>query len=204
MRAASRLGWIVALGLLSAAPAAWALESAAGLSRELSATGRAEATLRYVTPSPTGSPRAVHARLALEAPDRARLDVSSTGEKIVARADGGEWLQPSLRQMLRFRPQQATAALRWWRVLLGEERSARERRVAPNRYVVTLLDARGAPEDSAEVTVGARGLPVRLVTPAGDPEAQVFRLEGWQFTRPRGESAFRLKAPAGFETVELP
>ena len=204
MRGMRNVYWIVALGLLCAAPSAWALESASGLSRELRATGRAEATLRYVTASPTGGSRAVHGRLALEAPDRARLDVTSTGEKIVARADGGEWLQPSLKQMLRFRPQQATAALRWWRVLLGEERSARERRVAPGRYVVTLLDSRGAPEDSAEVTLGARGLPVRLVTPAGDPDAQVFRLEGWQFTRPRGESAFRLKAPAGFETVELP
>ena len=198
-----RFVWILAGALFAASPA-FALESSAALARQLRATGRAEATLRYVLTPPGGKAKTVHARLSLESPDRARLDVASTGEIIVARSDGGEWLQPSLKQMLRFRPQQAAAALRWWRVLLGEDRSADERRVAPGRYVVTLFDSDGAPQDSAEVTLGARGLPIRLVTPAGEAEAQVYRLEGWQFARPRGAAYFRLAAPAGYESITLP
>lgn len=192
----------VVLGSIASAPAG-ALESSTALVRELAA-GRAEAHLRYTMPGAGGAPRTVHALLALELPERARIDVTSTGEKLVARPDGGEWLQPSLRQLLKFRPQQAAAALRWWKVLLGDDSGARERRTGPNTYVVTLLATNGAAIDSAEVTLGSRGLPLRLATPAGSPDAQVYRLEGWRFMRARGPAAFKLAAPAGFEVVALP
>ena len=186
------------------APAARALETSRVLERELGASGRAEAHLRYVTAGPGRSARTVNALLALELPERARLDVTSTGEKIVSRPDGGEWLQPSLKQMLKFRPQQAAAALRWWKALLGEDGHARERRTGDHTYVVTLLGPGGAPEDSAEVTLNSRGLPLRLASPAGSPDAQVYRFEGWRFMRPRGAAAFKLTAPAGYEVVPLP
>lgn len=186
------------------APAARALETSRVLERELGSSGRAEAHLRYVTAGTGGSARTVNALLALELPERARLDVTSTGEKIVSRPDGGEWLQPGLKQMLKFRPQQAAAALRWWKVLLGEDGRARERRTGEHTFVVTLLGPGGAPEDSAEVTLNSRGLPVRLSAPAGSRDAQVYRLEGWRFMRPRGAAAFKLTAPAGYEVVALP
>lgn len=191
--------WVVML----AAPAL-ALESSGALERELRAAGRAEATVSYLVATPTGAVRTVHGRLALELPGQVRLDVTSTGEKIVARADGGEWLQPSLHQLVRFKAQQSAAALRWWRVLLGEDRTVRERRIGPGRYVVTMFNASGAPIDSAEVVLGTRGLPVRLVTPPGEADAQVYRLEAWHFSRPRGAANFRLSAPTGFESVTLP
>jgi hypothetical protein len=149
-----------------------------------------------------GGARAVHATLALEPPDRASMDVSASGEKIVARADGGEWLQPSTHQLLRFPPRQSAAALRWWRVLLATPGTARERKLAEGRYVVTLLGERGAAVDSAEVWLDPHGLPARLVVPAGDPDAAVYRLGSWRFMRARGEAAFRLSAPRGFEVVD--
>lgn len=186
------------------APAALALETSRVLERELGTNGRAEAHLRYVTAGPGGSARTVNALLALELPERARLDVTSTGEKIVSRPDGGEWLQPGLKQMLKFRPQQAAAALRWWKVLLGEDGHARERRTGEHTFVVTLLGPGGAPEDSAEVTLNSRGLPLRLSAPAGSRDAQVYRLEGWRFMHARGAAAFKLTAPAGYEVVPLP
>lgn len=193
----------MALALWSGAALA-APRSSAALTRLLGPGGRAEATLRYAVPSATGAPRVVHATLALEPPAFARLDVPSTGEKLVARADGGEWLQPSLRQLVRFPARQAAPALRWWRVLLASDRSVRERAVGDARYVVTLLSEHGAPEDSAEVWLDTKGLPTRLVVPAGDPDAAVYRLHNWRFLRARGAAGFRLTAPAGFESVELP
>ncbi len=192
-----------ALSLAAAAPSP-ALQCSAALVRSLGANGRAEATLRYGVPASGGGTRSVRATLALEPPSRARIDVPATGETIVARADGGEWLQPALRQLLRFEARQAAPALRWWRVLLAADRSARERSLGGGRYVLVLLSERGAPEDSAEVWLDPRGLPARLIVPAGDPEGAVYRLGGWRFTRARGEAAFRLRAPAGYESIDMP
>ena len=78
------------LGVLLAFPVSAApLEASRALVRSLAERGRAEATLRYLVASAPGSaPRSVHATLALEPPDRARLDVPATGEKITLRGDG--------------------------------------------------------------------------------------------------------------------
>lgn len=201
-RRVAALALAIVMGAATASQAA-GLQSSAALARALAGTGRAEATLRYLTPALSGAPRAVHATLALEPPDRARMDVSATGEKLVARADGGEWLQPATHQLLRFPARQSAAALRWWRVLLGSG-TARERRVAADRYVVTLLGEHGAAVDSAEVWLDPHGLPARLVVPAGDPDAAVYRLGSWRFMRARGAAGFRLVAPRGYEVVETP
>ncbi len=190
--------------LLAGAAGAATLQSAAKLVRSLGGSGRAEASLRFTVPGAATAGREVRAMLALEPPDRARLDMPASGERIVARADGGEWLQPSAHQLLRFRADQAAPALRWWRVLLGSESTARERAVGPSRYVITLLDEHGAPEDSAEVWLDPRGLPARLVVPAGDPEAMLYRLANWRFVHARGEPAFHHHAPPGYETVDMP
>jgi len=203
MRAASV---VVALALLCA-PAAYARthESSAALARALRTAGRGEVSLRYDVASLTGgAPREVRATLALEPPDRARIDVRATGESIVARADGGEWRQPATRQLIRFRPEHAVAAMRWWRVLLGEERAARERRIAPRHYALVLAGEDGAATDSAEVWLDPRGLPSRLDVGSGDGSALRYRLAGWRFTKARGIAAFRLAVPAGYESVELP
>ena len=95
--------WIAAgLGLLLALPVdAAPLESSRALVRALARQGHAEATLRYAVPSASaGAPRSVSATLAVEPPDRARLDVLATGERITLRQDGGEWLQPQMKQVV--------------------------------------------------------------------------------------------------------
>lgn len=201
---------LVAIALASlAAPGAWSataasgLQSSAKLSQRLRASGRAEVTLRYtLAATPGGKDREVSGALALEPPDRVRLDVSSTGERLVASAEGGAWLQPATKQLLRFGPQQAAPALRWWRVLLGAGDGVRERRVAADHYVLVLTERTGV-ADSAAVWLDPAGLPKRLVVGGGE-DALEYRLAGWRFMHARGASAFRLTAPAGYETVDLP
>lgn len=179
------------------------LTCAHALTQALDKHGRAEASLRYSLPALSGAPRAVHATLALEPPAFARLDVTSTGEKLVVREHGGEWLQPQTRQLLHFRAAQAAAPLRWWRVLLGEEHGARERRFAEG-FVLTLLDHHGAAVDSARVWLDGKGMPNRLEVGDGGGGVMTYRLSGWRFLHARGEAAFHLAAPARYESVELP
>ena len=190
-------------GVLLALPAnAAPLEASRALVRSLAQRGRAEATLRYtVAVAPGAAPRSMHATLALEPPDRARLDVPGTGEKITLRGDGGEWLQPSMKQLVMLRPRHAVGALQWWRVLLGDGAGVRERRLAQGGYrlVTTTVHA-----DSADVWLDARGLPARLELPDGTGGRAVYRLAGWRFSRARGNAAFHLATPAGYVPVEMP
>ena len=45
----------------------------------------------------------------LRKPDRVRLDFTTTGEKITLRSDGGEWLQPATKQLIRIPAENVTA-----------------------------------------------------------------------------------------------
>ena len=168
------------------------LESTRRLATELKRAGRAEVTMSW---DAGGGKRS--GTLALEPPSLARLDVGSSGEKVTLRADGGEWLQPALHQMLKLSPEHSGAAMRWWRLLAGGE-AARERRLARGGY--RLVVGTGADADSAEVWLDARGLPSRLVL----GEGLEYALRGWRFTPARGVTAFRIQAPPGVEVVELP
>ena len=200
-----RLGVALALALVSGLPGVAlpaGLQSSAKLAKQLRAAGRAQVTLRYALPGDPGdAPREVRGTLALEPPDRVRLDVTGTGERLVARGDGGEWLQPSTRQLLRFGPRHVSPAFRWWRVLLGDAGAVRERRVGEGRYVLVMKDEAGA-ADSATVWLDSGGLPSRL--DVGDGEGGSYRLSGWKFLAARGAAGFRLAAPAGYETIDLP
>ena len=202
----TRLGWTLVFALAVGSPDAASpagLQSSAMLSRQLGAAGRAEVTLRYALPAVPGEkPRDVSGKLALEPPDRVRLDVSGTGERLVARGDGGEWLQPSTKQLLRFGADQVSPAFRWWRALLGDAALVRERKSGNARYVLVMKDEAGT-ADSATVWLDSKGLPSRLDVGAGDG-GMTYRLSGWRFVPARGASAFRLTAPAGYETVDLP
>ena len=197
---------LFSLALATALPGAASpagLQSSAKLARQLGAAGRAEVTLRYALPAvPGDAPREVRGALALEPPDRVRLDVAGSGERLVARGDGGEWLQPSTKQLLRFGADQVSPAFRWWRALLGDASLVRERRVAEGRYVLVMKDEAGD-ADSATVWLDAHGLPSRLDVGAGDG-GMTYRLSGWKFVAARGAAGFRLSAPAGYETIELP
>jgi len=172
--------------------------------RRLAAAGRAEVylTRRFEDPL-AGGEVVMHGRLALEPPDRARIEFDETGERVTLRGDGGEWLQPQLEQMLRFGANGAMGALRWWTLFGGATGpGVTERRAGPREWVITMPSS-GVAGDSARVELDAAGLPRRIVIveEAGTPVT--YTLEGWRFTKPRGRAAFVLAAPEGYETFEL-
>jgi hypothetical protein len=210
-----RLARVLALGLaaslaLALAPAPRAadapgpLESTRRLIERLKQSGRGEVRVTQTSPDPTGGrARVDRGTLALEPPDRARLAFPATGEALTVRGDGGEWLQPAARQMLVLKPEQAAEAARAWEILLagGRDRYA-ERRAGPGRYVLIPLESGSV--DSASIRLDAHGLPARadLFTPAMGRVSIVFGT--WKFTAARGAAAFTLRAPAGYEVVQLP
>lgn len=213
-------GWVSVVGIAATALMAWpatstpapaaALESTRALASGLARTGRAEATLSWTVVGPPGSAsRAMRGTLAVEPPDLARLDVAGTGERVTLRADGGEWLQPELKQFVRLTPRHSVAAMRWWRLLAGSTsagggRGYDERKLAPGHYRLLVPATPAADADSADVWLDAGGLPSRLTLADGMGGESGYRLSGWRFTHAKGAGAFRLTAPPGVETVELP
>ena len=174
------------------------------LAARLGSGGRAEAVVSCSTADPlTGAKRRVRGRLALEPPDRARLDFTASGERITLRGDGGEWLQPGTRQLVVLPAGRAAAALRWWAVLFGNgpERPG-ERPLRGGGYALTSGAEQAA--DSARVWLGADGLPARLEITDAAGEPMTFRMSGWRFLRARGRPAFVLTPPPGFAVVDLP
>ncbi len=209
---AAGLAWLcVALLGVSGASRAQALESTRALSAGLARTGRAEATLRWGVIGPPGSAsRALQGVLAVEPPALARLDIAATGERITLRADGGEWLQPQLQQFVKLDARHSVAAMRWWRLLAGTrtgpatDAPCEERRIGPGHFRLVVPATPAAEADSADVWLDARGLPNRLELADGMGGRTAYRLSGWRFVRARGVAGFRLTAPPGVETVELP
>ena len=194
-----------AITIATATPAS--LASTRALAAGLARSGRAEATLSWSVPGPPGGmPSVLRGTLAVEPPDRARLDVVGTGERITLRADGGEWLQPALKQFVLLTPRHSVAAMRWWRLLAGSGGAGgtEEHRLEARHYRLVVPATPQADADSAEVWLDARGLPSRLELADGMGGRSAYRLAGWRFTRARGVGAFRLAPPPGVETVELP
>ena len=187
----------------SASPAN-ALESTRALAAGLKRTGRAEVTLAWEVAGMTGgAPQRMRGALAVEPPDLARLDVAGTGERITLREDGGEWLQPAVHQLVILKPRHSVGAMRWWRLLAGGT-GASERKLGTGRYRLVVVRSPTADADSADVSLGSGGLPERLELDDGAGGHLVYRLSGWKFTPARGAAAFRIVAPPGTETVELP
>jgi len=196
------IGARAALG--AGAPAPEPLETTRALAAGLKRTGRAEVTLAWdVTGLPGAPTQRMRGALAVEPPDRARLDIARTGERITLRADGGEWLQPSVHQLVILKPRHSVGAMRWWRLLAGGA-GATERKLATGRYRLLVAATATADADSADVSLGAGGLPEQLELDDGAGGRLIYRLSGWKFTPARGAAAFRITAPAGTETVELP
>jgi outer membrane lipoprotein-sorting protein len=193
-----------AAGETSGAAEAGQLESARALAAGLKRTGRAEVTLSWDAAGRVGRPpQRMRGALAVEPPDRARLDVAGTGERITLREDGGEWLQPSVHQLVLLKPRHSVGAMRWWRLLAGGT-GATERKLGSGHYRLVIPGSATADADSADVSLGSGGLPERLELDDGAGGHLVYRLSGWKFTPARGAAAFRITAPPGTETVELP
>lgn len=172
----------------------------------LAAVGRGEAALTLTRHDPMGGPALiVRGRLALEPPDRVRLDFPTTGERIAVRREGGEWIQPAARQMVRLKPEQTDLAAGLWEVFLsGGNEHFTERRVGGGRFV---LEAR-APEEglpgSIHVALDARGLPAALEMTDASGDSVRYAFRAWRFTRASGAEAFVLQPPPGYAVVDLP
>lgn len=191
------------VALAAAPPAAGARATAlASFFDRLRDHGRAET--RLVRETRDGAGPAVRGRVILEPPDRARLDFDRTGEQVTLRSDGGEWLQPQLRQCVKLGPARARAALRWWDLLLGRDPGAFTERALGGRTLLIVRAERDAPADSAWILLDSGGLPARIeIHPEGGlPE--IYRLSGWRFSTPRGRAGFVIRTPHGYESVDMP
>jgi hypothetical protein len=179
------------------------LASSRALIAGLRSAGRAEATLQLGRLDPlSGRTNVVRGRLVLELPRFARLELDD-GQRLTLREDGGDWLQPATRQLVRAGSRSAAGALVWWGALLDPQAAGvRERKVGTRRYVLTRP---GAGEALAQrIELGADGLPRRLTVETSPGERVEYRLTRWRFARSRGPADFVLQPPAGFEVVELP
>ena len=201
------LAVLLVVGLAGdAALAAGELTATRSLVRRLSATGRGQAAFTMTQTDPMGGPDVVQrGRIALEPPDRVRLDFAATGERIALRGDGGEWIQPSARQMVRLRREQAGMASWLWEVLLqGGTTAFTERAKGPGRFLLAPRDRDGGLPEGITVLVDAQGLPAEIEY--GEPGGAVtrYRFRDWRFMRPQGPRGFTLTAPGGYATVEVP
>jgi outer membrane lipoprotein-sorting protein len=199
------LAWSTGGPVGAAPPAGAPPVSARALLAGLRRTGRAEATVRLRrTDALSGRTVERGGRLALELPGRARLDFDD-GERLTLRPDGGDWLQPALRQLVRVGPRGAAGALQWWGALLDPAGAGLEERRAGERSFT--LRVRGGAAGAASVQrleLDGRGLPRRLVLQSAEGGSLEYRVSGWRFVRARGAGAFTLAAPAGVEVVTLP
>jgi hypothetical protein len=196
------LVWIFAMSPVAAAVVT-PLGSSRALLAGLRSSGRAEATLRLSRLDPlSGRANEVRGRLILELPRFARLELDD-GQRLTLREDGGDWLQPATRQLVRAGSRSAAGALVWWGALLDPQATGVEERQAGTRLYV--LTRPGVGEALAQrIELGADGLPRRLTVEVSPGERIEYRLLRWRFLRPRGPADFVLRAPAGFEVVELP
>ena len=197
---------VLVLGLAGATLAAGELTATRPLVRKLSAAGRGQAAFTMTQTDPMGGPDVVQrGRIALEPPDRVRLDFTPTGERIAVRGDGGEWIQPSARQMVRLEREQAGMASWLWEVFLqGGTTAFTERTKGPGRYRLTPRDRDAGLPEGITVLVDARGLPAEVEYAEPGGAVTRYRFRSWRFMRARGARDFTLTAPRGYETVEVP
>ncbi len=192
---------VVALASASAPRADAGLSATRELVRRL-AVGRGEVAIAQRETDALGEvgpPR--HGTLALEPPDRLKLALVG-GEVLTVRRDGGEWLQPTLGQMIRFGAGGAGAATHLWGLLLGRATGAVETPRAASGWSLR-FDSEDSALDSVHVDLGPDRLPRRIVAwPAAGGRFEA-RLSGWKFGRAAGAKGFSQRAPRGIEVVPL-
>ncbi|HTM57477.1 MAG TPA: hypothetical protein VL123_03590 [Candidatus Udaeobacter sp.] len=167
----------------------------------LQSNGRAEVRIEQRPLDPEQG--TLRGRVRLEPPDRVRLDFEG-GESVTLRSDGGEWIQPKLKQLVRLDRERARDALLWWDLLLGRDRAQFVERTLRDGRILIVRRTEEPASDSAWVSLDAARLPSRLEVRESGGVRAVLELRGWRFARAHGEPEFKLSAPAGFEVVELP
>lgn len=197
----------LALAVVAApAPAETGLRSTRALVAKLAAAGRGECGITVTVADLLGGPdRVDRGRLALEPPDRARLDFPATGEKLAVRGDGGTWVQPTARQVIRMTAEQVgLAAWLWEAFMKGGQSEFSERAQGGGRYeLVPREEASGLP-DRVTIAIDGRGLPATIEFEEAGGGLTRYRFEGWRFRAARGAAAFRLATPAGYTEVTMP
>jgi len=172
------------------------------LMEKMSRAGRAEAHVVISVATGNEAPSGRRGTVALEPPDRMRLNYSDAKESLTARGDGGEWLQPELGQMLTMSGEQARQAASLWQVMRSRSSSYTERKLGSSSWRVMIQEP-GVDAESLTVTVGADRLPSKIETQVGDLHWTI-QMSGWRFPKARGREAFVLHAPAGYEVIQMP
>lgn len=182
------------------------LVSTRALVAKLSAVGRGEVSITVTLTDPMGGPDHVQAgRLALEPPDRVRLDFPATGERVAVRGEAGEWIQPQAHQMVRLGQEQAGMAAWLWEILMkGGTGGFTERSTGPRRHALTPRDREAGLPEGIVVELDAAGLPARIEFIESPGVSTRYRFRGWRFSRPRGTAGFTLSAPRGYTVVAVP
>lgn len=200
------LAVLLALGLPgSSALAAGELSATRSLLRELKAAGRGQAAFTMTQTDPMGGPDVVQrGRIALEPPDRVRLDFTATGERIALRGDGGEWIQPAARQMVRLGREQAGMANWLWEVLLQGGTTAFYELSVSGHFILRPRETDRSLPEGITVRLDARGLPAEIEYAEGGGAVTRYRFRSWRFMRRQGPRGFTLTAPGGYATVEVP
>lgn len=199
-------GASLAAGKQAAKPTPATLASTRALVAKLAGSGRGEARVTVSRGDPLGGPdRVDEGRLALEPPDRVRLDFGATGERIALRGDGGEWVQPATRQMVKIRREQAGLATWLWEVFLAGGADAFAERVSgERRYTLEPRDPQAGLPARITVATDPKGLPAEVRFSEPDGTETRYRFRGWSFRAAQGARAFTLSAPKGYATVDLP
>jgi len=195
---------VLVLAAAQAAAAATAsLQSTKPLVDRMARSGRAETRIGQTISSEGETLRSAHGRLALEPPNRLRIDFDG-GEKVTMRKDGGEWIQPGVRQMLMLKPGQAQAAVSIWKTFLsGGGEAFHERALGARRFQLVSRDTSSGLPDSVLVEQGSDGFPARIDLWVGG-EQWSLHLSHWTFAHARGDSAFKLRAPSGYQVFDWP
>jgi hypothetical protein len=134
-----------------------------------------------------------------------RLDFPASGERIALRGDGGEWIQPEARQLVRLARDRAGLAAWLWEVFLhGGTAGFRERPLGGRRFALEPRERDTGLPDGITLTLDPGGLPAEIEFAEPGGGATRYRFAGWRFTRARGVAAFALAAPRGYAVVDLP
>jgi outer membrane lipoprotein-sorting protein len=181
------------------------------LAARLAHSGRGEAPVAVSRSDPMGGPdREDKGQLVLEPPDRVRLDFAKTGERIALRGDGGEWVQPAAKQMVRISREQAGLAAWLWEVFLAgggdafSEQASGERSSGERRYTLEPRDREAGLPARITITLDAHGLPAEVRFVESEGVEIRYHFKSWSFRAARGARAFALTAPHGYAVVDLP
>jgi len=196
--------WLAIALISSAAGAGGPPSCTRALLARLERGGRAETRVTVTIREGDLGAQSRRGVVMLELPDRMRLEYPGSGERLTARGDGGEWLQPAARQMLVMSADQAARAAGMWRALRGAGGAGfEERRLGARSFELVSDGKKVAEAETVRVVLGGDGLPATLETRLGDMVWTV-RFGGWRFSPSRGRSAFVLHAPAGYEVMPMP